>query len=223
MHLLLVEDEKKVALFLKSRFEESGDSVDLAFDGEEGVLKATSNVYDLIIMDVIMPKKDGWAATREIREKGITVPILYLTGRDSPDDIDNGFKAGCDDYLPKPFFFPVLKARCNALIRKRTQSCDAEIHYADLRLDPLSRKVWRSNKELELSAKEYVLLEYFMQNPNQVLSRSMIAERVFDYKVDVYTNIIDVYINYLCEKVDRDYDQKLIKMIRGVGYALKED
>ncbi len=223
MHILIVEDEKKVASFLKRSLEEEGFTVDLAGDGEEGVLQASSSPYDLIIMDIMMPKKDGLTATREIREQGITVPILCLTAKDTPDDIVKGLEAGSDDYLKKPFAFAELNARCRALIRRGKEDRGAEIFYADLRLDPVSHKVWRSGNELDLSAKEYGLLEYFMQNPDQVLTRSMIAEHVWDYTFDSFTNIIDVYVNYLRKKVDRDYEKKLIRTIRGVGYALKED
>ncbi|WP_303721949.1 response regulator transcription factor [Malonomonas rubra] len=222
MHLLVVEDEKKVALFLKKSLEEEGYKVDLAHDGEEGVLRATSSNYDLIIMDVMMPKKDGLTANREIRGKGITVPILCLTAKDTPEDVVNGLGSGGDDYLTKPFAFAELNARCRALIRRSRQKRGAEIFYADLRLDPVSHKVWRSGNELELSPKEYGLIEYFMLNPEQVLTRSMIAEHVWDYTFDSFTNIIDVYVNYLRKKVDQNYDNKLIRTVRGVGYALRE-
>jgi DNA-binding response OmpR family regulator len=223
MHILIVEDEKKVALFLKRSLEEEGFTVDLAPDGEEGVQQATNSSYDLIIMDIMMPKKDGLTATREIRENGITVPILCLTAKDTSEDIIKGLDSGSDGYLTKPFAFAELNARCRALIRRSKQDRGAEIYYADLRLDPVSHKVWRSGNELILSAKEYGLLEYFMQNPEQVLTRSMIAEHVWDYTFDSFTNIIDVYVNYLRKKVDQNYETKLIRTVRGVGYALKEE
>jgi DNA-binding response OmpR family regulator len=223
MHILIVEDEKKVALFLKRSLEEEGFTVDLAPDGEEGVQQATNSLYDLIIMDIMMPKKDGLTATREIRENGITVPILCLTAKDTSEDIIKGLDSGSDGYLTKPFAFAELNARCRALIRRSKQDRGAEIYYADLRLDPVSHKVWRSGNELILSAKEYGLLEYFMQNPEQVLTRSMIAEHVWDYTFDSFTNIIDVYVNYLRKKVDQNYETKLIRTVRGVGYALKEE
>jgi len=222
MRILVVEDEKKVALFLKKCLEEEGFTVDLAFDGEEGVFQTNQSAYDLIIMDTMMPKKDGLTAIREIRDKGITVPILSLTAKDTPEDIVKGLESGSDDYLTKPFAFAELNARCRALIRRSSKERGAEIVYADLRLDPVKHKVWRSGNELELTAKEYGLLEFFMQNPEQVLTRSMIAEHVWDYSFDAFTNIIDVYVNYLRKKVDRDFKIKLIKTIRGIGYALKE-
>ncbi len=223
MHILIVEDEKKVALFLKRSLEEEGFTVDLTPDGEEGVQQATNSSYDLIIMDIMMPKKDGLTATREIRENGITVPILCLTAKDTSEDIIKGLDSGSDGYLTKPFAFAELNARCRALIRRSKQDRGAEIYYADLRLDPVSHKVWRSGNELILSAKEYGLLEYFMQNPEQVLTRSMIAEHVWDYTFDSFTNIIDVYVNYLRKKVDQNYETKLIRTVRGVGYALREE
>jgi len=222
MRILIVEDENKVASFLKRSLEEEGFTVDLAHDGEEGVQKATSSTYDLIIMDVMMPKKDGLTATKEIRGKNITSPILCLTAKDAPEDIVKGLESGSDDYLTKPFSFSELNARCRALIRRKNLVRGAELFFADLRLDPVSHKVWRSGNELDLTSKEYGLLEYFIQNPNQVLTRSMIAENVWDYTFDSFTNIIDVYVNYLRKKVDRDYDIKLIHTVRGVGYALKE-
>lgn len=223
MRILVVEDEKKVASFIRKGLEEEGYTVDLAHDGEEGVLKATSSTYDLILMDIMMPKKDGLTAIKEIREKNISAPILCLTAKDTVEDIVTGLGSGSDGYVTKPFAFAELIARCRALIRRKSQDRGAEIFFADLRLDPVSHKVWRSGNELELTSKEYGLLEYFMLNPNQVLTRTMIAEHVWDYTFDSFTNIIDVYVNYLRKKVDQNYETKLIRTVRGVGYALKEE
>ncbi|SHI96995.1 two component transcriptional regulator, winged helix family [Malonomonas rubra DSM 5091] len=222
MRILVVEDEKKVASFIKRGLEEEEFAVDVAYDGEEGVYMAENNTYDLILMDVMLPKKDGLSAIREIREKNIPVPILCLTAKDTVDDIVSGLDIGSDDYLTKPFAFAELVARVRALIRRGSQDRGAELYFADLRLDPVGHKVWRSSKEIDLTAKEYALLEYFMRNPNQVLTRTMIAEHVWDYTFDSFTNIIDVYVNYLRKKIDRDFDKKLIHTVRGVGYVLKE-
>lgn len=223
MRILVVEDEKKVASFIKRGLEEEGFLVDVAYDGEEGRYMADTNPYDLILMDVMLPKKDGLTVVRELREKGMSAPVLCLTAKDTVDDIVSGLDSGSDDYLTKPFAFAELLARVRALLRRGGQDRGAEILFADLRLDPVAHKVWRSNKEIDLTAKEYALLEYFMRNPNQTLTRTMIAEHVWDYTFDSFTNIIDVYVNYLRKKVDKDFDKKLIHTVRGAGYVLKEE
>ena len=222
MRVLVVEDEKKVASFVQRGLEEEGFTVDVAYDGEDGVNKASQQTFDLILMDIMLPKKDGLAAIRELRDNNVMTPVLCLTARDSVDDKVTGLDIGADDYLAKPFAFVELVARCRALIRRGSKDRGAEIHFADLRLDPVAHKVWRNNNEIDLTSKEYALMEYFMRHPNQVLTRTMIAENVWDYTFDSFTNIIDVYVNYLRNKIDRDYAKKLIHTVRGQGYMLKE-
>lgn len=223
MRILVVEDEKKVTSFIKRGLEEEQYEVDTAYDGDDGFKKATEGHFDLIILDVMLPKKDGLTVVKELRERKILTPVLMLTAKDSVEDIVAGFSSGSDDYLTKPFAFAELLARVRALLRRSEQDRGAEIKFSDLRLDPVTHKVWRKDKEIDLTSKEYGLLEYMMRNPNQVLTRTMIAEHVWDYTFDSFTNIIDVYVNYLRKKIDRDADKKLIHTVRGVGYILKEE
>jgi len=223
MRILVVEDEIKVANFIQRGLEGEGFSVDMANDGETGVAKAEQGAYDLILMDIMLPKLDGLEAIRQIRDKGNKTPVLCLTAKDTVDDIVAGLDTGSDDYLTKPFAFSELLARVRALTRRSTDDRGAEITYADLRLDPVAHKVWRAGEEIDLTSKEYALLEYLMRNAEQTLTRTMIAEHVWDYTFDSFTNIIDVYVNYLRKKVDKDYDKRLIHTARGVGYVLKEE
>jgi heavy metal response regulator len=223
MKILVVEDEKKVASFIKRGLEEEKFEVDTAYDGEDGLQLALEGAYNLIILDVVLPKRDGLSVVKEIRGRKLMTPVLMLTAKDSLEDIVAGLNSGSDDYLSKPFAFAELLARVRALLRRSELERGAEIRFADLRLDPVTHKVWRKDKEIDLTAKEYGLLEFFMRNPNQVLTRTTIAEHVWDYVFDSFTNIIDVYVNYLRKKVDRDSDTKLIHTVRGVGYILKEE
>lgn len=223
MRILVVEDEKKVASFIQRGLEGEGFQVDLAADGEEGVALAKASSYDLILMDVMLPKLDGLGAIRELRAANIATPVLCLTAKDTVEDIVAGLDSGSDDYLTKPFAFAELLARVRALMRRGSQERGAEITYADLRLDPVAHRVWRGGQEIDLTAKEYALLEYFMRNAEKTLTRNMIAEHVWDYTFDSFTNIIDVYVNYLRKKVDRDFPTKLVHTVRGVGYMLKAE
>ena len=223
MRILVVEDEKKVASFIQRGLEGEGFSVEVAYDGESCVEMGSQSSFDLILMDVMLPKMDGLQAIKALREKGVESPVLCLTAKDTVEDIVAGLDSGSDDYLTKPFAFAELLARVRALVRRGTQERGAEITYADLRLDPVAHKVWRSDSEIDLTAKEYALLEFFMRSPETTLTRTMIAEHVWDYTFDSFTNIIDVYVNYLRKKVDRDYTNKLIHTVRGIGYVLKED
>jgi len=223
MKILVVEDEKKVASFIKRGLEEEKYEVDVTYDGDEGLQKSLDGSYSLVILDVMLPKKDGLSVVKDLRARKLLTPVLMLTAKDTVEDIVAGLNSGSDDYLTKPFAFAELLARVRALLRRSEQERGAEIRFADLRLDPVTHKVWRKDKEIDLTAKEYSLLEFFMRNPNQVLTRTTIAENVWDYIFDSFTNIIDVYVNYLRKKIDRDADKKLIHTVRGVGYILKEE
>jgi len=222
MKILVVEDEKKVAGFIKRGLEEDDYQVTIAYDGVSGLKQALTGEYNLAILDVMLPKKDGLAIVKELREAGNLMPVLMLTARGTTEDIVSGLNAGSDDYMPKPFAFAELLARVKALLRRSEQDRGAELFFADVRLDPVSHKVWRGGTEIDLTAKEYGLLEYMMRNPNKPLTRAMIAENCWDYDFDKFTNIIDVYINYLRRKVDGGYSNKLIHTVRGQGYIFKE-
>lgn len=223
MKILVVEDEKKVAGFIKRGLEEEGYEVDLAHDGEEGVRRALQQPYHLLIMDVMMPRKDGLTAVRELRSEGMLAPVLMLTSQNSTEDVVAGLDAGSDDYLTKPFIFAELTARVRALTRRSEQGRGAELQVGELRLDPVLRKVWRGPREIELTIKEFNLLEFLMRHAGTVVTRAMIAERVWEHSFESFTNIIDVYINYLRKKVDNGNGQKMILTVRGQGYMLKAD
>lgn len=221
MRLLLVEDEKKVSAFIKKGLEEEGYAVDLASDGEEGQFMGLDGVHDLIILDINLPGKDGLSVLQELRRKKITAPVLLLTVRAAIEDKVIGLDTGADDYLTKPFSFQELLARVRALSRRQTDAESPLLKVADLTLDSARRRVFRGEKKIELTAKEFALLDYFMRHPDRVLTRTMIAEHVWDYDFDPMTNVIDVYVNYLRKKIETGDGQKLIHTIRGVGYVLK--
>jgi heavy metal response regulator len=221
MRLLVVEDEKKVANFLKKGLEEEYYAVDVAYDGEQALYMIELNDYDLVLLDIMLPRIDGMNVLRRIRENSNFVPILMVTAKDSVDNIVEGLDAGCDDYLTKPFAFSELLARIRALLRRDKEAKTPLLEVGDLRLSPLTHEVTRCDRNIDLTAKEYALLEYFMRNPNRVLTRTMISEHVWDYHFDSDTNVVDVYVNFLRKKIDRDFDIKLIHTIRGVGYMIK--
>jgi len=223
MRILVIEDEKKVANFIKKGLEEEHYAVDTAFDGEEGLYLAEINEYDLIVLDLMIPKIDGFGVLKKIRERKNNVPILVLTAKDSIDDTVRGLDAGCDDYLTKPFAFAELLARIRALLRRDKKEKESVLRIADLSLSIVTHKVMRQGREIELTSKEYALLEYFMRNPEKVLTRTMISEHVWDYHFDSNTNVIDVYVNYLRKKIDKSFDPKLIHTIRGIGYMMKRE
>jgi len=220
MRILVIEDEKKVASFIKKGLEEEHYAVDTAYDGETGLYMADVNEYDLIVLDLMIPKIDGLEVLKRIRGNKNNVPILILTAKDTVEDIVKGLDSGCDDYLTKPFNFTVFLARIRALLRREKIEKEPFLKIADLTLSPVTHKVTRKGKEVELTSKEYALLEYFMRNPDRVLTRTLISEHVWDYHFDSLTNVIDVYVNYLRKKIDKDFEPKLIHTIRGVGYIL---
>jgi heavy metal response regulator len=222
MYILVVEDDKKVARFLKKGLQEEGYTVDAAYNGEEGLAMAIVNDYELIILDIMLPQKDGMEFLRDLRERGTSVPVLMLTARDSLEDKVRGLNEGADDYLTKPFAFAELLARIRAIMRRGKLEASIELTAADLTLDSVTRIVRRSGKEIELTNKEYALLEYLLRNKGHVLTRSLISEHVWGYQFDTGTNIVSVYVNYLRNKVDSGFDKKLIHTVRGVGYVLKE-
>jgi len=221
MRILVVEDEKKVASFIKRGLEEEGHAVDVAVDGEEGLTMALGSVHDLIILDIRLPKMDGLRVLKELRQEKVMTPVLLLTVRVTIEDKVLGMDAGADDYLTKPFAFQELVARVRALLRRRAAADPAILQVADLTLDPARRAVSRGDERIELTAREFALLDYFMRNPGRVLTRAMIAEHVWDYTFDTTTNVIDVYVNYLRKKIDAGWEPKLLHTVRGVGYVLK--
>ena len=223
MKILVVEDEKKVASFImRGLEEEEGFQVTLSYDGADGFKKASSGEFELIILDCLLPKKDGLSILTDLRAAGIQIPVMMLTAKAETTDVVTGLDAGADDYLVKPFAFAELQARVRALVRRSEQDRGAEIHFADMRLDPVNHKVWRGQVEIVLTAKEYNLLAYMVRNAGNVLSRANIADNCWEYPFETFTNIIDVYINYLRKKVDGQFPVKLIHTVRGKGYILKE-
>jgi heavy metal response regulator len=221
MRILVIEDEKKVANFIKKGLEEEHYAVDTAFDGEEGLYMTDVNEYDLVILDLMIPKIEGLEVVRRVRRNKNNVPILVLTARNTVEDVVKGLDAGCDDYLTKPFAFMELLARIRALLRREKADKEPLLKIGDLTLSLVTHKVMRQGKEIDLTSKEYALLEYFMRNPDKILTRTMISEHVWDYHFDSMTNVVDVYVNYLRKKVDKDFEPKLIHTIRGIGYLMK--
>lgn len=223
MRILVVEDEKKVAGFIRQGLEEEGYAVDVASDGEEGLAMSLNGVQDLIILDIGLPKMSGLQVLQELRKRNHTAPVLLLTVRATIEDKVLGLDSGADDYLAKPFAFQELLARVRALLRRRAERVPAVLTLADLTLDPAKHAVFRGGKKIELTSKEFALLDYFMRNPGRVLTRTMILEHVWDYDFDTGTNVVDVYVNYLRKKIDSDREPKLVHTIRGVGYVLKAE
>ncbi len=223
MRLLLVEDEEKVAGFVVRGLEAERFAVDVASDGRGAVEMATIYQYDLIILDLMLPGLHGTEVLRQIRQHNQHVPVLILTARDALSDKVEHFELGADDYLTKPFAFVELLVRVKALLRRGAVSRSNLLRVADLELDRLSQQVKRAGQRIELTGKEYALLEYLMLNAGRVLSRTMIIEHVWDQSFDGATNIVDVYVRHLRNKIDESYDRKLIRTVRGVGYAIIDE
>ncbi len=223
MRILVVEDEKKVAGFIKRGLEEEGYAVDVAADGEEGLAMALSRVHDLIVLDIRLPKMDGLRVLGALRQDGVAAPVLLLTVRATIEDKVLGLDAGADDYLTKPFAFQELVARVRALLRRRAEAEPTVLRIGDVTLDPARRTVTRGGEKIDLTPREFALLDYFMRNPGRVLTRTMITEHVWDYSFDTSTNVIDVYVNYLRRKIDAGREPKLLHTVRGVGYVLKAE
>jgi two-component system, OmpR family, response regulator len=222
MRILIVEDDSQIAGYLEKGLAEAGFAVDAMADGIEAYQMALTTDYDALVVDVMLPGIDGIELIRRLRAKAIQAPVLILSARGSLDDKLEGFKAGTDDYLTKPFSFAELLMRLNALIRRSSGSSQSMILSAgDLEMDLLSRSVRRGDVEIELQPREYSLLEYLMRNAGNVVTKTMILEHVWDYHFDPQTNVVDVLVHRLRSKIDRDFDLKLIHTIRGVGYVLK--
>lgn len=222
MRILLIEDEYKIASFIERGLKEEHYVVDIASTGEDGLFAAETTLYDLIILDIMLPEKDGLTVCKELRTKNIETPILILTAKDTIQDKVAGLDAGADDYLTKPFAFEEFLARMRSLLRRKRTTKTSLLKIADLELDQITHMVKRGGKEIKLTSKEYALLEYFMINIRQVITRTMISEHVWNEDFDSFTNVIDVYVNYLRNKIDKGFPKKLIHSIRGVGYILKE-
>lgn len=221
MRLLLVEDEKDLAMIIKQGLEEEGYIVETAHDGEEGLYMAENLSADAIILDIMLPVMDGLTILNTIRKKGITTPVLLLTARDAIVDKIKGLDTGADDYLTKPFAFAELLARVRSLLRRKSTVKEALIQIDDLEINTASHDVKRGGKVINLSAREYALLEYLVYNKNNVVSRTDIVDHIYHEETDMDSNVVDVYINYLRNKIDKDSQNKLIHTVRGAGYILK--
>ena len=222
MKILLVEDDKNVARFIEKGLKENSFSVDIAENGEDGLHLATQENYDLIILDIMLPLLSGDKILLHLRERGNTTPVIFLTAKDSEGSIVNGLNLGADDYIVKPFSFYELLARIRAILRRGKEVVSPTLQYADLSLNQISREVRRGDAFIDLTPKEYALLEYFMKNPDQVLTRTMLSEHIWNYNFDTMTNVIDVHINHLRSKIDNAFSPKLIHTVKGVGYVFKE-
>jgi heavy metal response regulator len=222
MRLLLVEDDKKLASYIAKGLQEAGFAVDQCADGEEGLVMATGNEYDAAIIDIMLPSLNGLSLVEELRKEKSTVPVLILSAKASVDDRVRGLQRGGDDYLPKPFAFAELLARVRALVRRGSRETQpSTLHVGDLKLDLLSRKVMRDGEKIDLQAREFSLLEYLMRNAGRVVTKTMILNHVWDYSFDPQTNVVDVLVCRVRNKVDKNFEPKLIRTVRGMGYVLE--
>jgi len=223
MRVLVVEDEPKMSKLLARGLGEEGHAADVAATGEEALWMAGTERYDVIVLDVMLPGLDGFATCRELRAREIWTPVLMLTARDATEDRIEGLDTGADDYLVKPFAFGELLARLRALVRRAPAERPTELGAGDLRLDPAAHRAWRGEHELELSAKEFALLELFLRHAGEVLSRLQLLDGAWDMAFESRSNIVDVYVRYLREKIDRPFDRHSLETVRGVGYRLRVD
>jgi two-component system, OmpR family, copper resistance phosphate regulon response regulator CusR len=222
VRLLVIEDDRKIASFIKRGLSQEYHAVDIALDGEDGASLAEDPAYDLVILDMMLPKLSGMQVLCRIREKQKQLPVLILTAKDSVQDIVAALDAGADDYLRKPFQFSELTARVRALLRRGDRSV-ATYQVADLTLDPARRAVTRAGQKIDLSAKEFALLEYLLQNAGKPVTRTSIVEHVWDMHFETFTNVVEVYVNYLRNKIDKQFSPPLIHTVRGVGYMLTDE
>lgn len=223
MRILLVEDEEKMARYLKKGLEESSYVVDLALNGTDGLHLATHETYDLIILDIMLPEYDGITILKNVRRAGICTPVLFLTAKDSTKDKVEGLNIGADDYVVKPFSFHELLARIRVCLRRSSHQTSLQLTVSDLTLDPITRKVFRGKKRIDLPPIEFSLLEYLMQHAGQVVTRTMISEHVWDSNFESFSNVVDVHIAKLRSKIDKEFDIKLIHTKRGAGYVIEEE
>jgi two-component system, OmpR family, response regulator len=223
VRILIVEDELKMAGLLHRGLVEEGHAADVATSGEDALWMAQSHPYEAIVLDVMLPGVNGFETCRSLRHAGVWTPVLMLTARDGVDDRVAGLDVGADDYLTKPFSFAELLARLRALVRRGGGERPTELTVGSLRLDPASRRAWRGEDEITLSPKEFALLETFMRRPGQVLSRLQLLEHAWDFAYENKSNVVDVYVRYLREKVDRPYGVSSLETVRGIGYRLRED
>jgi two-component system OmpR family response regulator len=221
--ILVVEDELKMASLLRRGLLEEGHAVDIARTGDDALWMAGATEYDAVVLDLMLPGIDGIEVCRLLRERELWAPVLMLTARDAVEDRVAGLDAGADDYLPKPFSFAELLARLRALVRRGAAERPSVLEVGDLRLDPATHRVWRGDREIRLSGKEFALLETFMRRPGQVLSRYQLLEHGWDYGYENRSNVVDVYVRYLREKIDRPFGRASLETVRGVGYRLRKD
>ncbi len=221
MRVLVVEDDERMSALLKRALEEEGHAVDTAADGPEALWMASENNYGAVVLDVMLPGLDGFEVCRRLRQAEVWAPILMLTARDEVGDRVHGLDSGADDYLVKPFSLLELAARLRALARRDDRSRPVQLSVGDLRLDPTTRRAWRGDTELDLSPKEFALLELFLRHPGAVLTRSEIIDSVWDFAYDGTSNVVDQYVNYLRRKIDRPFSRSDLETVRGAGYRLR--
>lgn len=223
MKILLVEDDKHIARFVKKGLAENGFSVEVASHGQEGLTFALQKSYDLAILDILLPGVEGTEILRRMRERDIRTPVIFLTAKDTEKDIVEGLNLGADDYLVKPFSFNELLARIRALLRRgKVAEPASRLQIANLILEVEGHRVFRDRTKIELTPKEYALLEFFMRHPGEIVTRTMISEKIFGYHFDTGTNIVDVHVSHLRNKIDKDFEPKLIHTVKGVGYVFEE-